>query len=70
MIKWLIRIIWGDTCQHDWELLKANEFTDCTRMLFNIEKRNVKKNKKNLFWHFTDSQKEYKKIRMIANTAL
>lgn len=23
MIKWLIRIIWGDTCQHDWELLKA-----------------------------------------------
>lgn len=38
MIKWLIRIIWGDSCQHDWELIKSNEFLDCTKMLFNCKK--------------------------------
>jgi hypothetical protein len=34
MIKWLIRIIYGDTCLHEWKQIRNNEYPTGTRYLF------------------------------------
>ena len=34
MIKWLIRIIWGSNCTHDWKQIKRNETPTQTKFLF------------------------------------
>ena len=34
MIKWLIRIIWGDDCNHEWYEIKRNETPSHTNFLF------------------------------------
>lgn len=38
MIKWLIRLIYGDNCQHEWENVRSNEFPNGTRYLFVCKK--------------------------------
>ena len=38
MIKWLIRLIYGDDCHHDWELVRKNETPFGTRYLFLCKK--------------------------------
>lgn len=38
MIKWLVRLILGDTCKHQWEMVGKKDLSlDCT-MLFKCDK--------------------------------
>lgn len=38
MIKWLIRIFWGDDCHHKWVEIRHNETPYKTRYLFVCDK--------------------------------
>ena len=38
MIKYLIKIIWGSNCNHDWIIIKKNETEFSTKMLFCCKK--------------------------------
>lgn len=46
MIKWLIKILWGDDCKHDYEIVKQNETLYNTRILFKCKKCGRFKKKK------------------------
>lgn len=34
MIKWLIRILWGDDCKHEWKELHKTSYQYCDKYLF------------------------------------
>lgn len=38
MIKWIIRLIYGDDCLHEWDKIKQNETPYETRYLFVCKK--------------------------------
>ncbi len=38
MIKWLIHIIWGDTCKHDWQEIATTNHTAYRTHLFVCKK--------------------------------
>lgn len=38
MIKWLIKILFGNFCKHDWTIIGNVEYFDCYRMLLKCNK--------------------------------
>lgn len=46
MIKWLIKIIWGSNCKHEWDFIHKNEYGWCTKFLFKCKKCGDFKNKR------------------------
>ena len=33
MIKWLIGVLWGDSCSHDWDVITTTKYTHCDKLL-------------------------------------